>query len=55
MFLCCGLHTSDLRLVCRLLLNCVGPFRHWGEAVFGACAAAGTDYLDIAGEPGEGV
>jgi hypothetical protein len=38
---------------CRLLLNCVGPFRYWGEPVFTAAAAAGTDYLDIAGEPGE--
>lgn len=41
-------------LPCRLLLNCVGPFRHWGEVVFAACAQAGTDYLDICGEPGAG-
>lgn len=43
---------ANLHPARRLLLNCVGPFRHWGEAVFAACAAAGTDYLDIAGEPG---
>lgn len=36
---------------CRLLLNCVGPFRLHGEPVVAACAAAGTDYLDISGEP----
>lgn len=52
---CCVLPTCtlpNLHPANRLLLNCVGPFRHWGEAVFAACAAAGTDYLDIAGEPG---
>ena len=37
---------------CRVLLNCVGPFRHWGEDVVKACVAAGTDYLDVCGEPG---
>ncbi|GBF92594.1 hypothetical protein Rsub_05208 [Raphidocelis subcapitata] len=36
---------------CRLLLNCVGPYRFYGEPVFGAAAAAGTDYLDLCGEP----
>eukprot|EP00879_Flechtneria_rotunda_P027476 GHRR01029436.1.p2 GENE.GHRR01029436.1~~GHRR01029436.1.p2 ORF type:complete len:113 (+),score=42.52 GHRR01029436.1:785-1123(+) len=35
----------------RLLLNCVGPFRHWGEGVVKACAEASTNYLDICGEP----
>ncbi|KAF8054984.1 Sccpdh [Scenedesmus sp. PABB004] len=35
----------------RLLLNCAGPFRELGGGVFAACAAAGTDYLDICGEP----
>ena len=35
-----------------LLLNCVGPFRYWGEPVVAACVTAGTHYLDICGEPG---
>ncbi|KAJ6846885.1 putative mitochondrial saccharopine dehydrogenase-like oxidoreductase [Iris pallida] len=35
----------------RLLLNCVGPFRLHGAPVVSACVAAGTDYLDITGEP----
>ena len=36
----------------RVLLNCVGPFRYWGEPVVKACIGAGTHYLDICGEPG---
>ncbi|PKA49762.1 putative mitochondrial saccharopine dehydrogenase-like oxidoreductase [Apostasia shenzhenica] len=34
-----------------LVLNCVGPFRLYGEPVVAACVEAGTDYLDICGEP----
>ena len=34
----------------RLVLNCVGPFRLYGEPVVAACAAAGTDYLDVTGD-----
>jgi hypothetical protein len=36
----------------RLVIACVGPFRLYGEPVFKACAEAGTDYVDICGEPG---
>lgn len=36
----------------RVLLNCVGPFRYWGEPVVKACIGAGAHYLDICGEPG---
>ncbi|KAJ7539999.1 hypothetical protein O6H91_11G117900 [Diphasiastrum complanatum] len=35
----------------RLLLNCVGPYRLYGEPVFAACVEAGIDYLDVSGEP----
>ncbi|KAL6013488.1 hypothetical protein ACLOJK_003986 [Asimina triloba] len=35
----------------KLLLNCVGPFRLYGEPVVAACVEAGTDYLDVSGEP----
>ena len=35
----------------KVIINCVGPYRHYGEAVVKACAAAGTDYVDITGEP----
>ena len=35
-----------------IVLNCVGPYRYTGENVVAACASAGTDYLDVTGEPG---
>lgn len=34
----------------RVLLTTVGPYLRYGEAVVAACAAAGTDYLDLTGE-----
>ncbi|MGW3787709.1 saccharopine dehydrogenase family protein [Micromonospora chokoriensis] len=35
----------------RVVASTVGPYIHHGEALVGACARAGTDYLDITGEP----
>ncbi|WOL00580.1 putative mitochondrial saccharopine dehydrogenase-like oxidoreductase [Canna indica] len=35
----------------RVVLNCVGPFRLYGDPVVAACVDTGTDYLDISGEP----
>jgi short subunit dehydrogenase-like uncharacterized protein len=35
----------------RTLVSTVGPFIEYGESVVAACAATGTDYLDITGEP----
>ncbi|XP_004232189.1 probable mitochondrial saccharopine dehydrogenase-like oxidoreductase At5g39410 [Solanum lycopersicum] len=35
----------------KIILNCVGPFRIYGEPVVEACADSGCDYLDISGEP----
>jgi hypothetical protein len=35
----------------RVVLNCVGPYRFYGEAVVRACIAGGAHYLDITGEP----
>ncbi|GLJ15715.1 hypothetical protein SUGI_0258710 [Cryptomeria japonica] len=34
----------------RLIVNCVGPFRLYGESVVAACMEAGVDYLDITSE-----
>eukprot|EP00658_Telonema_sp_P-2_P061478 TRINITY_DN50182_c0_g1_i1.p1 TRINITY_DN50182_c0_g1~~TRINITY_DN50182_c0_g1_i1.p1 ORF type:complete len:468 (+),score=81.50 TRINITY_DN50182_c0_g1_i1:162-1565(+) len=36
---------------CSLVLNCVGPYRFLGEPVVKACVEAGTDYVDLCGEP----
>ncbi len=35
----------------RVLITTVGPYVLYGEGLVGACAAAGTDYLDLTGEP----
>ncbi|GMY13784.1 probable mitochondrial saccharopine dehydrogenase-like oxidoreductase At5g39410 [Fagus crenata] len=35
----------------KLILNCVGPFRLYGDPVVAACVETGCDYLDICGEP----
>jgi short subunit dehydrogenase-like uncharacterized protein len=35
----------------RVLVTTVGPYVLYGDAVVSACAAAGTDYLDLTGEP----
>ena len=35
----------------RVLLTTVGPYARLGEPVVAACVAAGTDYLDLTGEP----
>ena len=35
----------------RVLISTVGPYAHHGEPLVAACAAAGTDYLDLTGEP----
>ncbi|GIJ25590.1 saccharopine dehydrogenase [Micromonospora qiuiae] len=35
----------------RVVASTVGPYIHHGEPLVAACAAAGTDYLDLAGEP----
>lgn len=50
----CNKPGSLLAAACRthILINCVGPYRHYGEPVVQACVATGTDYLDVCGEPG---
>lgn len=35
----------------RVILDCVGPYRFYGEPVVKACLATRTHYLDITGEP----
>ena len=35
----------------KLVLNCVGPYRFYGESVVEACVEAGAHHLDISGEP----
>jgi short subunit dehydrogenase-like uncharacterized protein len=35
----------------RVVITTVGPYIHYGEPLVEACAAAGTDYVDLTGEP----
>jgi short subunit dehydrogenase-like uncharacterized protein len=48
---------NDARSVKRLaesakvVITTVGPYINYGEPVVAACAAAGTDYVDLTGEP----
>ncbi len=35
----------------RVLISTVGPYLQYGEGLVAACAAAGTDYVDLTGEP----
>jgi len=35
----------------RVVLNCVGPYRFFGEQVVKACVANGASHVDISGEP----
>ncbi|XP_061388532.1 saccharopine dehydrogenase-like oxidoreductase [Musca vetustissima] len=36
---------------CRVLVNCCGPYRFYGEPVVRACIEAGTHHVDVSGEP----
>jgi short subunit dehydrogenase-like uncharacterized protein len=35
----------------RVVVNCVGPYRFYGEPVVRACIAGGAHYVDVSGEP----
>lgn len=35
----------------RVVISTVGPYVLYGDALVAACASAGTDYLDLTGEP----
>jgi len=45
---------ESIREMCRqtkVVVNCVGPFRWYGELVVASCVEMGTNYVDITGEP----
>ncbi|MEO1706316.1 MAG: saccharopine dehydrogenase NADP-binding domain-containing protein, partial [Pseudomonadota bacterium] len=35
----------------RVICTTVGPYQKYGSALVAACAEAGTDYVDLSGEP----
>lgn len=42
---------ADLVRQARVVITTVGPYQRYGEALITACAEAGTDYVDLCGEP----
>ncbi|XP_047429725.1 saccharopine dehydrogenase b [Mugil cephalus] len=45
---------ESLAIMCQqgvVILNCVGPYRFYGEPVVKACVENGAHYVDICGEP----
>jgi short subunit dehydrogenase-like uncharacterized protein len=41
----------DVAEATRVVITTVGPYIRYGEPLVAACAAAGTDYVDLTGEP----
>lgn len=41
----------DVAEATRIVITTVGPYILYGEPLVAACAAAGTDYVDLTGEP----
>lgn len=35
----------------KVIVNCVGPYRKWGNVVLESCIATGTHHVDVSGEP----
>ncbi|AVZ38708.1 MULTISPECIES: trans-acting enoyl reductase family protein [unclassified Dietzia] len=42
---------ADMAGSARVVLTTVGPYLEYGEPLVAACAEAGTDYVDLTGEP----
>ncbi|TCP57056.1 short subunit dehydrogenase-like uncharacterized protein [Tamaricihabitans halophyticus] len=42
---------AELARSARVVISTVGPYVRFGEPLVAACAEAGTDYLDLTGEP----
>lgn len=36
---------------CKIVINCCGPYRFYGEPVVKACIEMGTHHVDVSGEP----
>ena len=46
-----GIPIDELAGRTRAVLSTVGPYQLYGSGLVAACAAAGTDYVDLCGEP----
>ena len=43
---------TDMVKQTKCVLTTVGPYQLYGDDIVGECAALGTDYVDLCGEPG---
>ena len=43
---------DDMASKAKCILTTVGPYQLYGSALVASCAEAGTDYVDLTGEPG---
>lgn len=39
----------DMAKKAKVIVNCCGPYRHWGEQVVKACVESGTSHVDVSG------
>jgi short subunit dehydrogenase-like uncharacterized protein len=46
-----GAALADIARRTRVVITTVGPYQQYGEPLVAACAEAGTDYVDLTGEP----
>ena len=42
---------AEMAQSAQVILNCVGPYRFYGEALVKACVENGSHHVDISGEP----
>jgi short subunit dehydrogenase-like uncharacterized protein len=42
---------GEMARAAKVIITTVGPYQKYGEPLVRACAAAGTDYVDLSGEP----
>lgn len=42
---------ADMVSKAKIIVNCCGPYRFFGEPVVKACVEAGTHHVDVSGEP----
>lgn len=42
---------NEMAARAKVVVNCVGPYRFYGEAVVKACVNNGAHHVDVSGEP----
>lgn len=42
---------NEMAACAKVVVNCVGPYRFYGEPVVKACVNNGAHHVDVSGEP----